>query len=457
MSYRTSLVLAVVFAAFCCSREAAQAGTGDKPSDRIVVMISVDGLAGFYFDDPKAEMPTIRALASLGARAKSMQASTPTVTWPNHTTLVTGVTPARHGVVGNNYFDRATGSNVVLIADPVYDKDQIVRVPTLYDLAKLRGLTTAAIRWPATRNASNLDWTMPDMKPTETIKKYSTPSLLAECEQAGMPMPEKFETVHSGDKYAVQVFNHILRTHRPNLALLHIIDVDHTQHEKGPRSPEAYEAIKAADQQVAAVWEEVRRDFPGKATLFVVSDHGFSPVKRTIMPHVILRKAGLPVEDQAGAKAAVGITPQGGALMVYVRDESREAEILERVRKAFNAVPGVSKVIGSKQFQEYGVADPKYDPHAPDLIVFAEEGCTFGKTTAGDVMFKDKTEVSGSHGHDPHLAHLQATFVAWGAGIKRGAKLDKISNTSVAPTIANLLGFTIPRAEGRVLSGLLSE
>src|SRR5215475_5308094 len=92
----------------------------DSPSnsDRIVVMISVDGLSAYYLDDPKAEMPTIKRLASKGARASMMKASTPTVTWPNHTTLVTGVTPARHGVLGNNYFDRASGKKVTLISDP---------------------------------------------------------------------------------------------------------------------------------------------------------------------------------------------------------------------------------------------------------------------------------------------------------------------------------------------------
>src|SRR3954454_21347711 len=98
------------------------ADTPFKPSERTVVMISVDGLAADYMDDPKAEMPTIRALAAEGARASSMKAVTPTVTWPNHTTLVTGVNPAKHGVVGNNYLDRATGKKVVLITDPVYDK-----------------------------------------------------------------------------------------------------------------------------------------------------------------------------------------------------------------------------------------------------------------------------------------------------------------------------------------------
>src|SRR5690349_3050362 len=82
--------------------------------DRIVVLMSVDGLAGFYFDDPSAEIPTIRKLAAEGARATGMRASNPTVTWPNHTTLVTGVSPALHGVVGNNFFDRVKGEKVTL-------------------------------------------------------------------------------------------------------------------------------------------------------------------------------------------------------------------------------------------------------------------------------------------------------------------------------------------------------
>ncbi len=453
MQTRRILVLLGALAAVWCS--SGKAAEKIEPSDRVVVMISVDGLAGFYLDDPKAEMPVIRKLAAEGARAESMLASTPTVTWPNHTTLVTGVNPAKHGVVGNNYFDRTAGTNVALISDPLFDKEQIVKVPTLYDLAKQRGLKTAAVRWPATRNAATLDWTIPDMKPTGTIKKYSTPGLVAECEQAGIPMVDKFETQHSGDKYGVPAFNYIVRTHKPNLALLHIIDVDHTQHEKGPRSPEAYEAVKEADRQVGEVWAELQKDFPGKATLVVVSDHGFSPVKRTIMANVILRKAGLTVDEDD--KAAVGLTSQGGAVMIYVRDEARKAEILEKARKAFVAVPGVAKVISTKEFKKYGVADPKDDSHAPDMIAFADEGCTFGKTTAGDAMWKDKTEVSGSHGHDPHLPHLHATFVACGAGIKKGVKLGTISNTEVAPTVARLLGLKIENADGRVLAGALTE
>jgi len=429
-------------------------------------MISVDGLAAYYLDDPKAEMPTIRALAAAGARATMMKASTPTVTWPNHTTLVTGVTPARHGVVGNNYFDRATGKKVTLISDPVFDKDQIVKVPTLYDLAKAAGMKTTAIRWPASRNAKTLDWTIPDVRTLELLRKYTTPALVAECEHAGIDLfggvraeagpgvPPPMPT----DEVCTRVFNLILHDHRPELALLHVIDVDHTQHLNGPRSPEAYAAVKAADDQVRQVWEELKRDFPQEATLLVVSDHGFSPTKRLILPNVILRKAGLV--ETAGKKKTKGevqVVVQGGAAMLYVLDEAHRSSVIERVKQAFGGVKGVSKIIGPGQLKDYGVADPKDDPHAPDMILFAEEGCSFGDTAAGELPFDEKPERKGSHGHDADLPDLHATFVAWGAGIKAGTRLGEISNTSVAPTIAKLLGLSIPKGEGKPLSAAMAD
>jgi len=438
----------------------------NSDSNRIIVMISVDGLSAYYLDDPKAEMPTIRTLAAEGARASMMKASTPTVTWPNHTTLVTGVTPAKHGVVGNNYFDRAAGKKVALISDPVFDKDEIVKAPTVYDLANAVGMKTTAIRWPATRNAKTLDWTIPDVLNTNLLRKYTTPVLLAECEKAGIDIFAG-ETTKEGsgspppkptDENCTRVFNLVLREHHPRLALLHLIDVDHTEHLKGPKSPEAYEAVKVADQQVREVWEELKRDFPGNATLLIVSDHGFSAIERMILPNVILRKAGLIVAGtKQGTTDAVQIVTQGGAAFVYVLDDAHRSAVIERIKKALQGLQGLSKIVGSENFKEYGVANPSDDPHAPDLILFAEEGCTFGDTAAGELPFNDKPERKGSHGHDPNLPDLHATFVAWGAGIKPGVQLGEIWNIDVAPTIARLLGLSIPNADGEALKEALLE
>ena len=449
-----TLGLAGLWSMLCAS--AAPLAVAADVSDRIVVMISVDGLAGYYLDDPKAEMPTIRALAAGGTRASQMKASTPTVTWPNHTTLVTGVNPARHGVVGNNYFDRATGRNVRLISDPIYDKDQIVKVPAIYDLAKAQGLKTAAVRWPATRNARTLDWTIPDMASGKPMLSNTTPTLIEACAREGIPFGSTNGSANTNVPMEVtytRIFNMILRDHRPNLGLLHLIEVDQVQHMKGPRSPAAYAAIKDADERVAEIWTELKRDFPDRAALFIVSDHGFSPIRRTLLPNVLLRQAGLLGSE---TNSLIHIVGQGGAAMVYLLDQKHRKDLSSQARKALVGLEGISKIVGVEDFQQYGVANPKDDPHAPDMILFAEEGCVFSDTADGELPFIEKPERGGSHGHDPNLPDLHATFVAWGAGIKPGVNLGEISNIHVAPTIAKLLGFSIPHAEGKPLKAALT-
>ena len=425
------------------------------PSDRVVVMMSIDGLAAFYFDDPKAEMPTIRELAANGARSTMMKASTPTVTWPNHTTLVTGVNPAKHGVAGNNCYDRQSHQRLVFIADPVFDKDQIVKVPTLYDLAKAQGLKTASIRWPATRNAKALDWTIPDMKPGSNVINYCTSALLDECEANGIPIREGYAKGEVDDDLTTRAFNLMLHTNHPNFALLHVAYVDHIQHEKGPRTPEAYAAVKAADQQVRSVWDELQKDYPGKATLIVVSDHGFSPIYHTVLPNVILRKAGLLSGDTNDTSSPVQVVVQGGAAMIYILDDAHRTELITKVANAFAGAEGVAKVVGPEQLKDYGVASPTQDPHAPDMMLFADEGCAFGNTANGEQPFRDKVELAGTHGHDSNLPHLHATFVACGYGIKPGTTIGEIANTCVAPTIARLLQLQLPDTDGAVLTSIL--
>ena len=456
-------VFALIFAG-CAAPPAAtsasgQAAAATAATDRVVVLISVDGLAGFYFDDPKAEMPNIRRLAEQGASARTMKASNPTVTWPNHTTLVTGAHPARHGVVGNNYFDRAKRERVTLVGDPVFDKDQIVKVPTIYDIAHAHGLTTASVYWPATRNASTLTWTIPEVRKHAQLDQYTTPSLRAELVEAGIPL-ERTLSAGKGqpvsneerDEIHTQAFQLILSKHRPRLALLHLVRVDHDQHRYGPRTPQAYAAIAHSDELVGRVWDQLQREFPGKATLLVVSDHGVSPIEREIRPNIILRDAGL-LEDPR----AIHVVVQGGSAMIYVLDESNRASILARIRKAFEGQEGIDTIAGPGELSAFGVAEPNVDPHAPDLMLFAKEGYVFGDTASGELPFVEKPERGGSHGHSASLPSLHAMFVAWGSGIRAGAALGDIENTSVAPTIARLLNLPMPDADGKPLIAALSE
>jgi len=457
MKHSLFLLSAVLFAVHGIALEPA--------SERIVVLISVDGLAHYYLDDPKAEMPTIRQLASEGARASDMKCSMPTVTWPNHTTLVTGVNPAKHGVIGNNYFDREKGQNVTLITDPVFNKEQIVKAPTIYDAAKGAGLKTAAIIWPASRGAQTLDWTVPDVFTDALFQKYGTPALFPEFKAAGIPYERQGEWCKSGDgesrdKMYVQMLNQIIRTHRPNLALLHIVEVDHVEHARGPQSPEAYAAVKFADGCVRDVWNELQKSLPGKATLIVSADHGFFPYQQLIQPNVLLRKEGLVKTDEKGKVTGgdVRALGQGGASFLYVLDQAHREALIERLANLFGTVEGMDVVITPKDFDKYGMSDPQKNPQMPDVVLSARSGYSFSDSLAGDLVVTPKSDdVKGTHGYDPNQPGLHATFVAWGAGIQPHVKIGTINNTDVAPTIAELLGLKFENADGHALEGILAR
>ena len=433
-------------------------------SERIVVLISLDGLAHYYLDDPKAEMPTIRRLASEGARAQMMKASMPTVTWPNHTTLVTGVNPARHGVVGNSYLDRGKNAVVMLLTDPLFNKDEIVKSPTIYDLAKAAGLKTAGITWPASRSAPTLDWAVPDVGTQALYQQFVTPQLLTEFSDTGIPWESQEQWCKEGkgrnrDRMYTQMLNHVIRRHRPNVAVLHLVEIDHVEHSFGPQSPEAYAAVKFEDDRVAEIQDELEKSFPGAATLIVSADHGFFPYQQQIQPNVLLRQQNLLTavagRITGGQVRAVG---QGGSSFLYVLDQANREALITKMASLFKGVEGVKLVITPKDFPQYGLADPLKNPQMADMVLSASTGYTFSDTAAGDLVVTAKAgEVKGSHGYDPNEPGMHATFVAWGAGIQPGVKLGTISNTDVAPTMAALLGLTMKDVDGKVLDTILKK
>ena len=433
-------------------------------SERIVVLISLDGMAHYYMDDPKAEMPTIRRLAAEGARAQKMKASMPTVTWPNHTTLVTGVNPAKHGVIGNSYFDRSKGAIVSLLPDPLFNKEEIVKSPTIYDVAKAAGLKTAGISWPATRGAVTLDWAVPDVGTQALYEQFVTPQLLTEFSDAGIPWESQEQWCKTGrgrnrDRMYVQMLNHVIRHHRPNVAMLHLVELDHVEHAKGPQSPEAYAAVKFLDDRVAEVLEELQKSFPGTATLIVSADHGFFPYQQQILPNVLLRQEKL--ETTVASRITGGqvrAVSQGGSSFIYVLDQANREALIARVAALFKGVEGVGRVITPKEFPAYGLADPGQNPQMADVVLSARKGYTFADTAAGEDVVTAKTEdVKGSHGYDPNEAGMHASFVAWGAGIVPGTKLGTISNMDVTPTMATLLGLHMKDSDGKVLDKMLTK
>src|ERR1051325_11490178 len=119
-----------------------------------VVLISIDGFAAYYWNDPRVRMPTLRRLAERGVVAPRMETGFPRNTGRSHVSIVTGVRPATHGVVANYILNRTDRKTENLTGDPVYDAADLVRTPTIYDRAHAAGRITAAVDWPGARRAA---------------------------------------------------------------------------------------------------------------------------------------------------------------------------------------------------------------------------------------------------------------------------------------------------------------
>jgi predicted AlkP superfamily pyrophosphatase or phosphodiesterase len=433
-------------------------------NDRHVILISLDGLAHYYFDDPKAPMPTIRKLAAEGSRAKRMKTSMPTNTWPNHTTLVTGVQPGKHGVIANDYFDRKEQKSVPYIPDPIFNKDEIVKAPTIYDVAHQAGLTTAGICWPASRGAKTWNWTIPDVFDQATFMQYSTPSLVEECKVAGIPLEKQMEWCKQGnpgkllrDDMYTRLACLIIGNHKPRLMCLHLMSVDGFQHAFGRQVPEAYEAIADSDKQVSRVLEAVKAaGLKDKTTYVVTADHGFITYTKLIRPNVLLKQAGL-------IKAALGnkVTERRiwchaqGVAFIYVLDSANRDALLKEWTPKLAALEGVEEVIEGKDYAKYGLETPDKDARMPDLILSPKDGYLFNAEVGGEEVVVDSNPPKGAHGYSPSNPLMDASFVISGAGVKRGIVLEQMSNTDVAPTMAKLLGLEMKNVDGRVLTEVL--
>jgi predicted AlkP superfamily pyrophosphatase or phosphodiesterase len=420
-----------------------------------VVIISLDGFAGWALDDPSLPVPTLRRLAARGAIAKGMRPVNPTVTWPNHTSMVTGVTPSRHGVLFNGILIRPAGLPPRI--EPWRDKREMVRVRTLYDAAHERGLTTAQVDWVAIQNAPTITWEFAERPdPKGPISR--------ELVQAGVISEEDLTAFASRnivyrDHIWTEAAAHILRQHRPNLLLFHLLNLDSTQHRYGPRTPAAMTTMAHLDGQVATIVETLEQTgMMPRTTLFVVSDHGFKTVKRQIRPNAAFLQAGLlSVQDGKVSKAEAYSVPEGGTAMVYVTVADPSGAILARARQALAGMEGIDRVIEPAEYARLGLPLPAANEQMAALFLTAKEGYAFSADSSEPAVVDAPAGSLGAHGYVATDPDLQALFIGAGRGIRPGVTLDTIDNVDLAPTAARLLGVELKDVEGKVRTEILVQ
>ena len=455
---RNSLV--AVFVTLACL--APKLATGS--TNHHVLLITIDGCAAYYLSDSKASLPTLRKLAREGAMAKGMRVSNPAITWPNHTTLVTGVHPEKHSVLFNGVLVRPGPGKPVKV-DGERDKSDLVAVPTLFDHLHQAGYRTADINWPCTRRADALDDSFPDVPDQVT---YTTPRLRDELIAARILESTNDATFRllsaaAKDQIWTAAAAHVIEKRRPNFMLIHMLVCDSTQHKYGPQSPAAYTALALADAQLAEVLRALdRAGIREQTTVIVTADHGFETALKIINPNVAFRKAGLlDVATAPGIlKARAQIVSEGGIAMVYFTDPATMADDKAKVFELMRTHEGIADILTPEQFAALRMPDPAKNRQMAELILVAKPGYAFNNEARGEESLTEVTLELGNQGHHGFLStnpKMNATFIASGRGIKPGATLELINNIDVAPTIAHLLGQKLPGADGRILTEILDN
>ena len=426
-------------------------GYGAVRKDRVVVVISLDGFPASSLWDNRLPIPTLRRLAQEGSAARAMRVSNPSVTWPNHTTMVTGVPPAKHGVLFNGMLLRQGARSPVRV-EPWRDKGEMVRVPTVYDLAYRAGLTTAQVDWVAIQKPGTITWAFPEVPdPSGAVEQ--------EMVSAGLITAQDLTDfgrlpVTLRDEYWTRAAVHIIRKHRPNLLLVHFLNLDSIHHRYGPGTPAGMTAIAYADTRIGEILralEEAR--LRERSTVFVVSDHGFKTTRRSIRPNVLLREQGLLKVEAGSIICDAYVVPEGGTAMVYVTDPSNRAQMAPKLRSLFQPVEGVERVLGPADFGALGLPNPEEYSQMADLVLVAKDGYAFSAAHDGGAVIE--VPEGGAHGYLSTDPALNALFVAWGKEIRKGVVLDVVNNLDLAPTVASLLGIQMEGVAGRPLDAIL--
>jgi predicted AlkP superfamily pyrophosphatase or phosphodiesterase len=425
------------------------------PTERCVIVLSLDGFPAWLWRNPQLPVPTLRRLAREGASADAMTVSNPSVTWINHTTLVTGVRPAKHGVLFNGLLNRAE-THQPPVVEPWMDKALMVRVPTLYDLAYRAGLRTAQVDWVAILNSGTIHHEFAE------VPKLGRP-IEQELIANGLLTPEDITTFNKKstpawrDHVWTHAACHILTTRKPHLLLFHLLNLDSTNHAYGPGTPASHTAYAYADRLVgdvlAAVDQVGLRD---RTTLLITTDHGFKKVTKHVFPNVALRKAGLvTVADQRVERCSAYCMVQGGLAFAYVTDPTRKSELLPQLKAACEKIEGVAEVLDGNRGPELGMPTPDTNPGMGDLILYAKPGFAFQAAAVGEDEVMEARTYLGTHGYPASDPELDGILIAHGYGIAPGVRLERVENLDVAPTLARVLGLTLPDTDGRILTEFL--
>ena len=418
-----------------------------------VLMISIDGLRPADVLESEArgtKVPTLEAMIRRGAAyARAVHNALPTVTYPNHVTLVTGVWPARHGIASNTTFDPLRKN-----FDGWYWYAPDIKVPTLWDAVHEAGGVTASVGWPVTVDNPAIDANIPEYwraKVPEDAKlerALSTPGLPEAVQAITHESPLDMGTTEpANDIDKGRTAQAIYALKKPAFFTLHLSSLDHYEHIHGPDSAEAHGALETIDRVIGELVAAARKAEPDLVVV-VASDHGFAAVQHDVNLFPAFIDAGLITLDKAGRIASWEAEPWiSGASAQVMLARPDDAALKARVKALLDRLSadpnsGVGRAIGPDEVAAMGGAP------AASFFVDAKIGYEFEARLKGALVSEPPSN-KGMHGYFPDHPEMNATLIIDGAG-KHGS-LGDVDMRDIAPTVAKILKVQLPSAQGKAL------
>src|SRR5579859_5985897 len=417
-----------------------------------VLLVSVDGLRPgdvLEADARGIKIPTLKKLVADGAYASGVRNALPTVTYPNHTTLITGVWPAKHGIPNNPTFDPLQKN-----LGGWYWYSQDIKTRTLWDAVHDAGGTVASLSWPVSVGAKSIDFNVPEYwradipEDLKLIRALSTPGLVALLEkQTGLTLAQADGESVEVDVGRTRFAGALIAAKRPRLTTVHLRGLDHAEHNSGPGSPQAKAVLETLDAALGRMIAQARKAEPD-LVVAIVSDHGFAPGDHSVNLIAPFVKAGLITLDAKNKVTAWQAEPWGGASAAVVLAHPGDAALKAKVSKLLNELAAKP---------ELGIA------HVADAVEIARLGGTpmasfWVDFTPGYAMGTDPAAppvgpatVKGTHGYFPTHPEMRATFILSGPSVAKRGSLGEVDMRDIAPTLARIMDVSLPQADGKPL------
>jgi predicted AlkP superfamily pyrophosphatase or phosphodiesterase len=420
----------------------------DPANAPTVLLISVDGMKPEAVIDAQShglKVPHLRAFMADGVYAGAVRGVLPTLTYPSHTTLLTGASPARHGIVDNTTFDPLLRNQ-----HGWYWYAEDIKVPTLWDAAAAARLTTANIYWPVSVGAKitfNLPqiWRAGTDDDLKLQRALSTPGLEQELSAELGRYPGGMEETVAEDEIRARFAIRLLEKKHPGFFTVYLTGLDTEEHASGPFSQKSNETLERLDAVVGSLRAAAEKAAPGRATVCVVSDHGFAAVEHDVNLYAAFREAGLISVDKDNkvTEWKAMLWPAGGSAAVMLAEPTDE-QLRARVKALLDKLSsdpanGIDRVWSQREMQQ-----ARGFPNAAFLV-----SLKIGYEMAYGLSMPLITKPSnlGMHGYVPERAEMRSSFFMVGPQVPRGKHLEEIDMRQIAPTLANILHIRLAGAE----------